>query len=271
MIIDGHAHVTEADYGSIEVLTATMSRHGIGKAVLFPGGMIDVRNMTKYLSGAVSADQDYIPNKLVESIFTSEPDKFFGFYCINPNRTNDLAGELSLAVNRGFSGLKLAPIVHKFALTSEAVCDLAKACGELSVPLYSHVVFSPGASTDKFAALARKFPHTQFILGHMGFGPADVDAIEVAHDCDNVTLESSGGSYMIIKMALDRLGASKLIYGSEFPMQHPQVELEKIRMASSGDAFDQITSRSLLSLLTQRKTARTASQPATVGLEGLIQ
>jgi predicted TIM-barrel fold metal-dependent hydrolase len=249
VIIDGHAHVTRADYGSSELLTAAMMTHGIDKAVLFPGGMIDVRKMTKYMTGGEQISQDHIPNDLVEELFTAQPERFFGFYCINPNKTNDTVDELRQAVARGFKGLKLAPLVHRFALTSPAIYELADACGHLGVPLYSHVVFSPGASTEKFGALARKFRNTRFILGHMGFGPADVEAVELAHECENVYLESSGGSYMIIKSALERVGPSKLIYGSEFPMQHPQVELEKIRLVARGEAFEQITSRTLMSLI----------------------
>lgn len=249
MIIDAHAHVTRADYGSADRLLGEMDTHGIDKAVLFPGGMIDVRKMTKYMTGSEPVNQDYIPNDLVEELMAAQPDRFQGFYCINPNRAVNPAEELGQAVARGFSGLKLAPIVHRFSLTSQAVRDLAQACGELDVPLYSHVVFSPGASTEKFGLLAKEFPNTKFILGHMGFGPADVEAVDLAFEHANVYLESSGGSYMIIKIALDRVGPGKLIYGSEFPMQHPQVELEKIRVLAKGSDFEQITSKTLLSVL----------------------
>ncbi|MEN3364196.1 MAG: uncharacterized protein V7606_1470 [Burkholderiales bacterium] len=249
MIIDAHAHVTRADYGSADRLLREMDAHGIDKAVLFPGGMIDVRKMTTYMTGSEPVNQDYIPNDLVEELMTTRPERFYGFYCINPNHTTDTAEEFRQAVGRGFSGLKLAPIVHRFALTSEAVRDLARVCGELDVPLYSHVVFSPGASTEKFGVLAKEFPNTKFILGHMGFGPADVEAVELAFEHDNVYLESSGGSYMIIKLALDRVGPGKLIYGSEFPMHHPQVELEKIRLLAKDSDFEKITSTTLLSVL----------------------
>lgn len=249
MIIDAHAHVTYADYGCADLLISEMDAHGIDKAVLFPGGMIDVRKMTTYITGADPVSQDNIPNELVESLFTKYSDKFYGFYCVNPNHGEETVEKFRLAIKRGFSGLKLAPIVHRFALNSRTVHELATACGELDVPLYSHVVFSPGASTEKFGLLAKQFPNTKFILGHMGFGPSDVDAVELAYTCDNIFLESSGGSYLIIKSALERVGPSKLIYGSEFPMQHPQVELEKIRLLAKGEAFDQITSKTFLSLI----------------------
>lgn len=249
MIVDGHAHVTRDGYGSVDTLSQIMESNGIDKAVLLAGGIIDVRKMSKYIANSEPIDQSYIPNDLVEELFTANPERYYGFYFINPNRTNDLAEELRSAVRRGFRGLKLAPIVHRFALTSDAVFELAAVCGELGIPLYSHVFFGPAASTEKFAILAKAFPQTKFILGHMGCGPADVDAIELASECPHVFLESSGGSYMIIKMALDRLGPSRMIYGSEFPLQHPQVELEKIKVILRGADFEQATSRTLLSLL----------------------
>lgn len=40
MIVDGHAHVTEADYGSAELLIAQMIQAGIDRAVLVPGGIL---------------------------------------------------------------------------------------------------------------------------------------------------------------------------------------------------------------------------------------
>lgn len=44
-------------------------------------------------------------------------------------------------------------------------------------------------------------------------------------------------------------------YGSEFPMQHPQVELEKTRLAARDDGFERITSHNLLWLLDRGKLA----------------
>lgn len=249
MIIDGHAHVTEADYGSAELLIAQMTQAGIDRAVLVPGGMIDVRKMTRYISGAEPVAASAIPNELVARLIGQHPDKFFGFYCVNPHAGDAAVAELRRAVESGFRGLKLAPLVHRFSLTSKTVFDLADACGDLGVPFYTHVVYSPAASTEKVGVLARQFPHTTFIVGHMGFGPADIDAVELALRHDNLFLETSGGSYLILKAALERLGPEKLIFGSEFPLHHPQVELEKIHLLLRGEGFERVTSKNLLSLI----------------------
>ena len=264
MIIDGHAHVTKADYGSAARLIAEMDAHGIDRAVLVPGGMIDVRKMSRYVAGEEDVHRPTIPNDLLESLFTAQPDRFEGFYCIDPNASANAPEELARAVDRGFRGLKLAPLVHKFGLLDAPVLDLAAACAELQVPFYSHVTYTPASGTRAFASLVERFPRTTFILGHMGCGPADADAVDAAFRHDNLYLESSGGSFMIIKEALGRIGPSKMIYGSEFPMQHPRVELEKIRLCTDADSFVQVTSRTLLSLLDQRPRSRHGESPCTV-------
>ena len=62
----------------------------------------------------------------------------------------------------------------------------------------------------------------------MGFGPADQDALQAAVELDNFFLETSTGSFLHIQQAVEKAGASKLIFGSEFPLSHPRVELAKI-------------------------------------------
>jgi predicted TIM-barrel fold metal-dependent hydrolase len=249
MIIDANAHVTAEEYGSIHCIERDMKAYGIGKTVLFPGGMIDVRKMSKYVSQEERGRPAYIPNDLVESCFKAAPERFAGFYCIDPPSAADPVGELGRAHERGFSGLKLAPIVHRFALNCPAVKALCEAAGALGLPVYTHVVYGPEASTRVFGELAAEFPHTVFILGHMGLGPADMEAVELARRRDNVFLETSGGSFMIIRSAYEALGATKLIYGPEFPMQNAHVELEKVRLIASERDFEQIAGRTIAGLL----------------------
>jgi predicted TIM-barrel fold metal-dependent hydrolase len=249
MIIDAHAHVTREDYGNRETLLSQMREAGIDKAILVPGGMIDVRKMTSYLLQREQPKGDPIPNDLVDELVAEYPDLFLAFHCVNPNHGEKAVEDFRKAVSRGKKGLKLAPIIHRFSLTSDTVKELAKACSELGVPFYTHVIFQPDASTEKVGFLAREFPHTTIILGHMGLAPADDEAIQVAAKNDNLFLETSVSSYLIVKEALRRLGAGKLIFGSEFPLYHPHLELEKIRVLLKGEDFDRVTSKNILAML----------------------
>jgi len=119
-------------------------------------------------------------------------------------------------------------MTHQFSFASKVVCNMAACCGDYGFPVYSHVVYSPGASSSRFVALARQFPKTNFILGHMGFGPADQEGLEAAVELDNFYLETSTGSFLHIQEAVRKVGPGKIIFGSEFPLSHPKVELEKV-------------------------------------------
>src|SRR6266481_3490784 len=243
MIIDAHAHVSREDYGNKEVLLSQMREAGIDKTILVPGGMMDARKTTGYLLQREQPKGDPIPNEVVDELIAEHPERFFGFHCVNPNQGATAVEDFQKAVARGKKGLKLAPVIHRFSLASDTVKELAKVCGELGVPFYTHVIFHPDASTEKVGILAREFPHTTIILGHMGLAPADDEAIECAFQNDNVFLETSVSSYLIVKEALRRLGTGKLIFGSEFPLYHPHLELEKIRILLKEEGFEQVTSK----------------------------
>lgn len=229
MIIDGHTHVSDSDYGNVDILLAQLDQASIDRAVCVPGGMIDVRQFSRIFSGKYQPDPK-IPNYLVFDAIRRHPDRLDGFVCVNPHDGPGAAAMARDGFDHGCRGVKLAPLVHRFRFDMPALDEVAGLCGERGFPVYTHVVPNPGSTTADFAALARKFPGTSFILGHMGFGPADIDAVEFAAELPNLYLESSLGNYLILRDALTRLGPTKLIFGSEFPLSHPKVELEKIRL-----------------------------------------
>ncbi len=237
MIIDGHAHVSATDFGSADELLRQLDQAGIDKAVCVPGGMIDVRQFSRYLSGRLQPDPN-IPNHLVFEAIARHADRLYGFVCINPKDAK-AADMMRDGFDRGCRGVKLAPTVHRFAFSEPVLAEVAEECGRRGFPVYTHVVPQPGATTGDFAALAQRHPGTSFILGHMGFGPGDVDAIEFAARLPNFYLETSLGNFLIMRDALAKAGPGKLIFGSEFPLSHPKVELEKIKLldASAHDAL----------------------------------
>ncbi len=248
-MIDGHAHVSETDYGSVEQYLAQLAVSGIAQGVVVPGGMLDVRKMTDYVTGRAKPEHPDPNNRYIQACCQRHPTQISGFICINPHDPDGRA-KLEEGFEQGFRGLKLSPLSHEFSFASKAVADLAAGCGEHGLPLYTHVVYSPGASTARLVALARQFPGTNFILGHMGFGPADQEGLEAAATLDNFYLETSTANLLHLQEAAARAGASKLIFGSEFPLSHPAVELQKILLLKlAGAAQDQILGGNIRELL----------------------
>jgi uncharacterized protein len=228
VIVDGHAHVSATDYGNVTVLLAQLDAAGIDRVLCVPGGTVDVRQFSRVLTGKLRPDPT-IPNHLVYDALERHGDRVYGLVYINPLDKGALR-MMEDGFRHGCRGVKLAPIVHRFRFDAPVLAEVAAACGERGVPVYSHVLADPGAATADYAAFARRHPGTNFILGHMGFGPADADAIDFAAELANLHLETSLGNYLNIREALARLGPRKVIFGSEFPLGHPRAELENVRL-----------------------------------------
>lgn len=225
MIIDAHAHVSPSSYGSTERYLSQLREGGIQQGVVCPGGMLDVRRMGTYIAG--KAKPDTVPkNEYVDQAVEAHPE-LHGLVCVDP-LDPQAAEVVERYLTRGFRGLMVSPLIHKFSFTDEVMAPLASLCGEHRAPIYSHVAYRPGANTPDFVALARRFPGTNFILEHMGAGPVDNEATAAATDLDNLFLETSLGSYLHILESVKEAGADKVIFGSEYPLSHPAAELKKI-------------------------------------------
>lgn len=226
MIIDAHAHLSDTEYGNTEMYLKVIKEAGIDQGVAVPGAMLDVRKMTEYITGRAKPDNPVPDNEYVEKAIKANQN-IQGFICINPH-DKDVNKQMEKGKKQGFKGLKLSPLSHQFSFASKGITSLADLCGDYGFPVYSHVVYSPGASTAKFIQLAKQFPKTNFIIGHMGFGPADQEALEAAKNLSNFYLETSTGNFLHIQETVKKIGSSKVIFGSEYPLSHPGIELEKI-------------------------------------------
>ncbi|WP_226527377.1 amidohydrolase family protein [Metabacillus niabensis] len=248
MIIDAHTHLSNTEYGNTETYLKLMKEAGIDEAVAVPGAMLDVRKMTEYITGRSKPDNP-VPDNLYVEKASKANQQIHGFICLNPH-DKDVLSQLERGKTQGFKGLKLSPLSHQFSFASKGVTGLAELCGNYGFPVYSHVVYSPGASTAKFVQLAKQFPKTNFIIGHMGFGPADQEALNAAAVMQNFYLETSTGNYLHIQESVKKIGSSKVIFGSEYPLSHPGIELEKVLKLNINDRErEEILSQNIKHLL----------------------
>jgi len=248
VLIDAHAHISDTTYGNVEIYLEQLKEAGVNRGVVVPGGMLDVRKITDYITGKLKTENPAPDNRYVEESCQAHSG-LWSFVCVNPHDLDALQ-TMEKSFKQGCRGLKLSPLSHQFSFASKAVASLASCCGDYGYPVYTHVVFSPGASTTRFVALAKQFPKTNFILGHMGFGPADQEALEAAAKLDNLFLETSSGSFLHIQEVVRKAGPGKVIFGSEFPLSHPAVELKKILLLDLKDGErDKILGNNIRALL----------------------
>ena len=177
---------------------------------------------------------EYADNKMIAAAAREYP-RMVPVPLINPNGPGGGVTELERAVGEwGMKGLKLHPQRHGYDADSKTPIRLMEAAERLGLTVSVH-------SGDKcclpwqIGHLARKFPSVPVIMNHMGFRYYVDGAINVALETPNVYLDTvlvSMPGYL--RMAVDQVGADRVIYGSDYPVGHPASMIAAIKAANIG-------------------------------------
>jgi uncharacterized protein len=159
--------------------------------------------------------------------------RLYGFIRLHPWYREQSLELLAIAVNEsGFRGLKLHPVSSLAHPSGDDTIALIRKAGELGVPTLFHCGDEPMTTPLSIEPAAAACPDSVIILGHMG-GYFHVDeAIEVAERHSNIILETSATPYPAkIREAVERIGAARVVFGSDGPVSSPVLERDKIMIA----------------------------------------
>lgn len=240
MIIDAHAHLDEVDaFGWQDTpskLLGLMDDAGIEKSIVTtyadePGPEDGVERLRGYV------DQ--------------HPDRFIGFPRMDPRYGDEALETFEHAITEyGMRGLKLHPVSNLSNPFADFTVRMLDKAAELDVPVLFH-------SGDRIMCLPHQIGEAAartdatLIMGHVGGFFHAREAIEVAARHENVILESSAFPYpRVLQDAIERLGADRIIYGSDQPAANPHVELRKIEVLDLSDRDrEKILSRNIAELI----------------------
>lgn len=178
-----------------------------------------------------------------------------GFCYLNPLHGPVAIEEMRRCVSEhGMSGIKLwiacrCSDLHVFPIVEEAI--------RLGVPVLQHSWFRqgdrpfPGESTpDDVAELARRYPDLKLIMAHMGF--MWKCGVDVVADCPNVMVDTSGTDPErgMVEYAVERLGADRVLYGSDAPGRDVLCQIGKVMAARlSAEDLEKVLSRNARRIL----------------------
>lgn len=153
----------------------------------------------------------------------AHPDRLIGAMMLNPQKgvAEGCAELRHLVKEEGFRMVKMHPNFHTYFpnKAKNLSYPIMEEARNLGIVVMIHTGDPPFSLPALTAPLARDFLDVPVILGHMGvqkMGFSD-DAINVAMNHDNVFLEMSWGPLNRVKEAVEFLGTSKLLFGSDSP------------------------------------------------------
>ena len=214
MVFDAHMHV--GDFG---IFGVSLDRDGLAQ-------LMRDNDVT---TGIVFSPDNQATLDVVESIPGA-----YGLFWANPNQRGHLDEARRFLDHARFLGVKLHPLLDGYYPNDPVVYPLMGLLAELDLPVLVHTghpIFTLPWSVEE---LAVAFPGVKVIMGHMGHGNGIYinAAIDAAVRTPNVYLETSGmPMHTKIREAVERAGAHKVLYGSDVPFHHPQVEMLKVRLS----------------------------------------
>ena len=228
MIFDSHMHVgsfeslfgVSLDRDGIEAL---MREHEITNGVVF-----------------------YPDNAYTREVIESVPG-LYALYWGNPRVPGYVEELQEYLEHPKFIGLKLHPLIDGYLPNDRSVHPMIELMVERDLPVLihcGHPIFTLPWSLEE---LAVSFPQLKMVVGHMGHGNVVYinASIDVALRNPNVYLETSGmPMHTKIREAYERVGKTRVLFGTDVPFHHPLVEITKVRVSGlPEDAVERVLSR----------------------------
>jgi predicted TIM-barrel fold metal-dependent hydrolase len=241
MIIDGHIHISDQTTGvwnhppfTAEELMRLMDGPFpiLGNARRVDRAVVQVHSGETLRADLSFGEQ----HRYVTEVVNKHPARLVGAMHINPHLGVEKALEelTRLVKDGGYRVIKLNPSLHGYMPPrSRALLDpIFETAAKLRLPVIVHMGDTPFAVPVLMAPLAEAHPQTIIILAHLGTQKVSYadEAIYVARKNDNIWLETGWGPLPRIKEAVQAVGAGRLIFGSDCPIQEMGSQLRPIEV-----------------------------------------
>ncbi|WP_432991242.1 amidohydrolase family protein [Dactylosporangium sp. CA-233914] len=222
-MFDFHARLTPGP-GAAENLLAALGEAGVERAAVCAGGVVGLDRLSVQIvdGGRSKALAD---NEGVRRACEASGGRLVPFFFADPYR--DAEGYRDSA--HRFRGLEISPAVHGFRLDDPRVDALVRIAAQHRHPVYVVCLGRAGTRTEDLVVLAARHPDVTFVSGHCGHTGLDAAGLNLVAPLPNIAVELSGCFTAVARLAVRRLGAHRVLFGTEHPLQHPSVEVAKLR------------------------------------------
>lgn len=170
-------------------------------------------------ASATTIGQHYATRETIAMV-KQHGDRLGGMLWVNPHDPA-WAEDVALAVEHGFYGVKIHPVLDHYAVSRDALDDVFACAREHGWPILTHTdLDGTPMGAAHYEPLIQAYPDVALILAHLRW-----EAIPLAKRYDNVYLDTTYVDPMVVEIGVDALGADKILFGSDaaegFDVGHP--------------------------------------------------
>jgi len=260
MILDAHCHVWPDALAAKLVAARPAGMDAIGDGTLDGlRGTMDESGVDMACTLAVANEARHV-QRTNEFIGAVDRDRFVPVGTVHTGLTVD--ENIASLRDHGIAAVKFHPNFQNMSLGDPAVHELFAALAAHGIPVLAHVgagadaAASERGSTRHLATVLRAVPDLVLVAFHFG-GYHDIDAAEEsAIGLPGLYVETSWPPAVDalgadrIRTLIDKHGADRVVFGSDWPMAHPAREIDTLRATGLSDTeLDAILGNTLATLL----------------------
>jgi hypothetical protein len=179
-------------------------------------------------------------NAEVDEVLRKYPQRFRGYITVNPRPQGEGIRELERWSHFHRPPLiKFHPDLHKYPVNGDAYRPLWDFANQTHAVVLVHTWDSdPNCGPLMFAPVGRCYPQARIILGHSGVTWRGYEqALETAQAAPNTYLDIAGSQSHrgILERMVARVGADRVLFGSDMPYLEAAVSLGRILAAKIVD------------------------------------
>jgi len=176
-------------------------------------------------ASATTVSQRLATDETIDMV-TRYGDRLRGLLWINP-QDPEWAADLPRADAHGFCGIKIHPVLDHYAVSAEPLRGIWECAAARGWPILTHTGPDDSPSSAfRYEPLLRDYASVPLILAH-----TPLEAILVAQRMPNAYLDTTHVPAERVALAVEAVGADRILFGTHFPLFNPLANVDKLRLA----------------------------------------
>jgi uncharacterized protein len=187
-------------------------------------------------------------NAEVQEVLKSYPDRFLGYVTVNPNPVGQALSQLEKYAHFHNPPLiKMHPTCHHYPINGPNYLPAWDYANHTRAVVLVHTWDSdPDCGPLLLGPIAKEYPQARILLGHAGVTWRGYQqALEVAEKHSNVLLDIAGSQShrTIIEHCVTKIGAQRILFGSDMPFLEAAMSLGRVLTARISDTEKELILR----------------------------